>query len=1176
MNLKIFSILSKKGCIKVRSLSLIAILGLVLTTGIQAQAQDKKISMNTGHDITLVELFNKIEKASNYLFQYKDQDVAGINVNVSVKNATVREILDKAFNKTDLGYRISDRYVIVEKVAVPAASKAKNVKVTITGVVTDMNNSPLPGVFVLEQGSTSNGVTTDENGAYSITVLDDGNAALTFTCMGFTDKTINITSGRAVINVRMQDDTTLLEEVVVVGYGVQKKLNLTGSVSSTSGEVLSDRPIGNIAQGLQGLIPNLNITFASGKPDTQANINIRGNTSLNGGSALILLDGVEISDLSLVNPQDVENISVLKDASAAAVYGARAAFGVMLITTKKGANNKKIQINYNNNLSWNMPARIPEMPNSYDWACMWNLAVQHDSGDPSDFYFNDKFMNYLKLHNEDPEHNPGVLVDTEGIQDSRNTPTTPGWAYVSNTNWLEEFYRKSGFMHQHNFSVTGGTEKVSYYGSLGIKDQQGIFRHGNDHYGRINATLSVDMKLTKWLDLGLSARMNYIKTDEPNVDFQNNKGYTLYYEVYRMYPTVPVYLPNGEFAGMRGHHMNHNVIGKMELAGRDIKRTWDQWYTARLDIHPIEGLSIKADFSYNTFFKRGKQHGKTFYQTYPLGRAPELVGKPNNVTNTHTNNLYNALNVWAEYKHTFGEKHNFGVMAGYNQEEKRYYTNSLRMNDLYDNDLPMTDMAANFLKTDEIGTLWRVQGMFYRLNYDYDSRYLIEVNGRYDGSSKYHKDHRWAFFPSASLGWNIGREKFITDNTSAVDELKLRYSMGMLGNQVTNGYHDYMSIMESTPIKDYVFGGKLENGFKTPTIPNFVTWEKVITYDLGLDWGFLNNRLTGSADFYIRDTKGMVRPVTLPAVFGTSTGQENLADMRTMGWEFNINWRDRVDDVAGSPFDYGFGIGISDYQAQITKYDNPTGILTTFYKGKMMGEIWGYVTDGYIMTEEEGKEMDYRQEFIGKSWKPGDIRYKDLNNDGVINSGKNTLKDPGDRKVIGNSTPRYRFNITGNFGWHGFNLDFAFDGVCKRDIWVGSDIFWGFARDIYNSAVTQYHVDNTWTEDNPTAYYPRVRMSKSGMNKQVQTKYLQNAAFLRLKNLTLSYSLPQKALDKLKIGAARVYVTGMNVFEVTGLPPFMTPDIADNIVDSKTFDSPNAGKEYAFMRSWSLGLNITF
>ncbi len=1169
---------SLRGCRVIKNFAFIVTLLWGIATSVPVFAQNDGITIDTKHAVTLPELFVKIEKASDYLFQYKNEDIPDVNVRITMKNATISQILDAAFRGTDLAYELKNRYVIVKNGAVkdnrPAVEKKTIGKLVVSGVVTDANGGFLPGVVVFEESTPSNAVTTDIDGRYSIELIGGGSSTIVFNCMGFHENKVKLSNGRTKVNVIMEEDKILLDEVVVVGYGVQKKLNMTGSVASTSGDVLSERPIANVAQGLQGVIPNLNITFNSGQPDSEAKVNIRGNTSLNGGNALILLDGVEISDLSLVNPQDIENISVLKDASAAAVYGARAAFGVMLITTKKGSTDMKPQVNYNNNLSWSTPARIShmKMPRSDVWAEMWNTACDNEG---VKHYFNDKFMSYLHAYIEDPVNNPDVLLDIEGIQDSRNTPANPGWAFVSNTDWLQAFYKKAGFMHQHNASITGGGKKSKYYASVGFKDQNGVFRYGNDKYQRVNANLSLDVALSKSLDVSFSTRMNFMKKDVPNVA-SDNAAATIYYEVYRMFPTMPIFLPNGDWAGMRQYHSNWNIIGIMANSGRRVDQTWDNWYTGRFDFHPIAGLSIKGDYSYNTFFRRYKAHEKTFYQNFPEGRDPEIIGEPNGVKNSHQNNIYQAFNIWAEYKHTFGENHNMSLMAGYNQEQKTFYTNSLSMNKLIDNNLPVTDMAQEYIKNDEINTLWRVQGTFFRVNYDYDSRYLLEVNGRYDGSSKYASADRWSFFPSASFGWNIAREPFMESTRNVIDELKLRYSMGMLGNQVTDGYHDYMSIIQSKPLPNYSFDNRLVEGLTTPSIPSLVTWEKVLTYDIGLDWSFLQSRLHGSFDWYIRDTKGMVRTVTLPATFGTSTGKENVADMRTIGWEFDISWRDRINDVLGSPFDYGVGIGLSDYQASITKYDNPTGALKDFYKGKKMGEIWGYETRGFIQDETEAEEMGEVQKYLSSKWYPGDIRYRDLNGDGYINTGKNTLDDPGDRKVIGNSTPRYRFNLTGNFGWHGFNLDFAFEGVAKRDVWISSDVFWGFARDIYNSSVMEWHVDKVWTEQNTNAYFPRLMYSGNSKSKQVQTKYLQNAAYLRLKNLTLSYDLPQACLDKMKISKARIYVSGMNVFEITALPPFMTPDIVDQIAGAKNLLSGNTGKEYTFLRSWSLGLNITF
>ena len=1124
-------------------------------------------------------LFKALEKESKYVFFYKD-DVFTHDEKISIKadNESVVSILNKVLTPRNLGFTVKGRQVVVVSLDKAPGMVNKTTKVQedyqLKGQVVDVNGDPLPGVNITLQETTV-GAITDLDGQFSLDVKDGKRALLVASYIGFGTKKIWVDENTGFLKIELKETAASLNEVVVVGYGTQKKLNLTGAVTTASGDILENRPIGNIAQGLQGMVPNLNITFNSGQPNQAAQINIRGNTSLNGGNALILVDGVEISDLSLINPQDVESVSVLKDASAAAVYGARAAFGVMLVTTKKGNRNQKTRVNYSNNFSWSSPARLPEMPRSDVWVRMWNKAYAYDT--PGGYYFNDKFLKYLDAHIADPKNNPAILVDTEGIQNSNYNPSNPGWAYVGNTNWLEEFYRNSAFMQQHNASISGGTERNNYYASIGFKDQSGIFRYGNDTYKRFNLSFNFDTKLTKWLDMSFSTRLSNIQNDEPYMDNGGSDAQTWYYEVYRMFPTLSIYLPNGDFAGLYLNSGNFNIIGKMALAGRNKKKTWDQWYTGRFDLHPIKGLSIKGDYSWNRYSTVQKFHRKEMTQTFPEGGPQYTVETPNYVKNYNSNNIYQAFNIWAEYKKSFNEEHNISVMAGYNQEEKKYNSTAYTMTDLYNNDLPVSDLAINYKNNDETDDIWRVQGAFFRLNYDYKSKYLMEVNGRYDGSSKYAKHDRWAFFPSASIGWRISEEKFFKQLKGVVDNLKIRASIGALGNQVTDGYHSYMSTLKGKVLNNYMMGGKVINALDIPTLPSLVTWEKVISKDIGLDWSLFNNRFTGTFDFYVRDTKDMVRSVTLPAVLGTSGGKENVADMRTVGWEVELTWKDRLQNVLGSPLDYSFTVGLSDYQAEITKFDNPNGSLSMYYKGYKFGEIWGYVTDGFIQDEFEADRMNYVQKFISSKWYPGDIRYKDLNGDGVINNGTVTLDDPGDKKIIGNSTPRYRFNLQGSIGWHGFDIRAIFEGVGKRDMWTSSDIFWGFSRGIYNSCVTQYHIDNTWTYENTNAYYPRLTGSANNRSKQVQSKYLQNAAYIRLKDITVSYNVPKKWLSKLKIEQARVYVSGLNLWEKTGLPPFMTPDIVDQMTgpDVKLM-SENSGKEYAFMRSLSFGVNLTF
>lgn len=1128
--------------------------------------KERNITFNV-KDGQLADVLKNISQQTNFKFLYDQNTLRDVpSVTIDVKNATIQELLDLISRQTGLYFYRTDNTISVS--STPPNRRRENSsnqsqrELTIRGRITDEAGDPIIGANVIDKNIARNGTVTDIDGNFSLNVRRD--ATITISYIGYEAQEIRV-NGKSFFDIVLIEDTKTLDEVVVVGYGTQKKLNMTGAVASVSGDVLSDRPIGNIAQGLQGVIPNLNISFKSGQPSSSAGINIRGNTSLNGGSALVLIDGVE-GDLSMINPQDVESVSILKDASSAAIYGARAAFGVMLVTTKQGSKGQKVKINYNNNLAWSTPARLPKMPRADVWARAWNDA--YDSESPGDYYFNDRFLEALDAHIADPEHNPAILVDTEGIQSPNYTPNNPGWAYVGNTDWIHEFYKDAAFMQQHNISVAGGSDKSSYYLSGGFKDQGGIFRYGNDSYKRYNLAFTFDTKITDWLDLGFSTKYNYTKNDEPYR--AGSSAETWYYEVYRMFPTLSVFLPNGDFAGMSLSRGNYNVIGHMAEAGRNIGTGNDAWYTGRFDLHPLKGLSIKGNYTLNKYFGKRKIHRKTVYQTMPEGVAPIESQTPNFVQNGNTENTYQTFNLWAEYDWNINESHNFKAMGGYNQEGKDYTGLSLKMSDLFDNETPISDLAINYVSNSETDTRWRVQGLFYRFNYDYKSKYLLELNGRYDGSSKFPSGKRHVFVPSASAGWRISEEGFFSPLRSVVDNLKFRASYGVLGNQAISSYFSYVASLNGGAMTNYMMNGEPLTFISAPSLPNNVTWEKVVNSNFGIDMALFGNRLSTSFDYYIRDTKDMIRPVTLPAVLGTSGGQENLADMRTKGWELEIEWRDKINNVLGSPLTYSISAGLYDYQAEITKFDNPTGSLATYYKGYKMGDYWGYVTDGFIEDEHEAARMNYIQSYIYHTWKPGDIRYKDVNNDGVVNIGKNTLDDPGDRVIIGNNTPRYRYNSKLDINWKGFGLWVMLDGVGKRDVWTSSDQFWGFPRGIYNGNIFQYHIDNTWSPEHRDAYYPR--KSLNNRNIQRQSKYLLNAAYLRLKSLTVSYNLPRELLSNLAIDQLRVYVSGNNLWEKTYMPPFMTPDITESLSDGGS----NSGKEYAFMRNFSLGVNITF
>lgn len=1043
-----------------------------------------------------------------------------------------------------------------------AATEITQQKSTCTGVVKDATGETVIGASVMVKGTT-NGTITGLDGDFSIPNVDNG-AIIQISFVGYITQEVKWNG--APLNVVLKDDTKTLDEVVVVGYGTQKKVNLTGSVAMADGDVLQDRPISNIAQGLQGAIPNLNITFDSGNPNATTKFNIRGTTSLNGGSALVLVDGVETSDLSLLNPQDIENVSVLKDASSAAVYGARAAFGVILITTKKGQANQKLRVNYNNNFSWSSPSRLPDGISADKWINAQNQANINNGGGA---YWKPAHVAAVEAYCKDPNNNPSAFLDTTGDFTSKGQ-----WAYAGNTDWFDELYNDAAFMQQHNASISGGSEKNSYYGSVGYKGQDGLLAYGTDKYKRINMTFNFTSQLTKWLEISFRTKYNRNETDEPNSHYY--MGSSPYYEVYRAMPFIPVRLPDGNFAGVEGANFNYNIAGILAEAGRKTTNSDDFWYTASFNLTPLKGLSIKGDYTGNKFYKDERAHEKTLYQIQPDGSY--LSKQPvSGVNNNKYNDTYQALNVWAEYKTNFN-KHSVGAMVGYNQEEKKITELKTSVKNLYDNNTPVSDLAATLSSIGEGATLWAVQGAFFRLNYDYAGKYLLEVNGRYDGSSKYGSGNRWGFFPSVSAGWRLSEEKWFEPARELFDNVKLRASFGQLGNQVTNGNFDYLSSLSGETLS-YLMNGTVINGLKPATLASAnISWEKVTTANFGLDLNLLQNRLSASFDYYLRNTSDMVISKAYPAVLGTTGGKENLASMRTNGWELSLTWNDKIEDVAGSPLSYSIGAGLADSYSTITKYDNPTRSLADYYKGQRIGEIWGYVTDGFIKDEAEAKEMATKQSFISTVWIPGDIRYKDLDGKEGINQGENTVDNPGDRKVIGNTTPRYSYNINLGASWKGFDLRVFFEGIAKRDIWMDSEVFWGFKTGIWHAAITDYHVDNSWSPTNPNAYYPVPTWSNR--SKQTQTKYLQNAAYIRLKDLTLSYTLPKSWLSNIGVEQLRIFASGQNLFVGTKLFKYLDPDIVSNRrTDSKDgqVGALNAdGKVYPFSRTYSFGINLTF
>lgn len=1020
------------------------------------------------------------------------------------------------------------------------------------GVVTDTTGETVIGASVVVKGTT-NGTITGLDGDFSLSGVTKG-SILVVSFVGYQNTEVKW-NGQP-LTIVLKEDTKVLDEVVVVGYGTQKKANLSGAVAAVDGKVLQDRPITNIGQGLQGVVPNLNITMNNGgAPGATSSFNIRGNTSLNGGSPLVLVDNVQM-DANLVNPDDIESISVLKDAASASIYGARAAYGVILITTKKGKKSDKPTVSLSATGYWQSPALTFHNVNSMQYLTMMDEAYQNDGG--SGHYFKSQVYQYAEDYFNGKYDSP-VFFDT--------AYDTYKYGYCGNTDWWDELY-KTSFSQIYTANISGGNDRTTYYASVSMNDQGGILKAGDDKYNKYNANVNISSNITKWLNV--SAKIAHTYTDELHptggttaMNSTAYSGLSSYSGMMKgdLSPLMPVKHPDGHYAGQGSYT---NPVAIMEQGGNAQYKQNDLWMTGAVKITTIKGLVINADYTWNFYGKSSNRHVQNFYDYTAVPGTENYYPwtNPSSVTVTNNDDYYNAFNAFAEYTFSLKEKHNFKVMVGYNQENKHKKYHYAGRKNLIDSSNPSLNLAYGDMAMNGSETHWSVNGFFARINYDYKGKYLLELNGRYDGSSKFPHGDRYAFFPSASVAWRVSEEKFWEPIRGWFDNFKLRASYGSLGNQALDEsrYGNFPYLATYGINTKY---GALLNGTRpvAVSVPGLVsasfTWETVNQIDFGFDASFFGGRLNTSFDWYRRNTKDMLTAgQALPAVLGTSVPQENAADMKTVGWEVSLEWNDRLSN--------GFGYHIkgvlSDYQASITKFSNPTKLLGTHYVGEKLNEIWGYVSNGLFQSDEDAKAAD--QSYLsGGSWGAGDVKYEDLNNDGKIDIGKNTLDDSGDRKIIGNSTPRYSYGITAGFDYKGFDFEMFWQGIGKRDYWLGGSQFWGFTDEWCTPLTSSL---DYWTEDNRDAYFPRLHhYGVNGGNHQVSTRYLQNAAYLRLKNVVLGYTIPRSITEKVKISRLRVFVQGENLLTSTPLIDSYDPETLNNMT-------------YPINKKISVGLNLTF
>ncbi|MDR0995868.1 MAG: TonB-dependent receptor [Tannerella sp.] len=1060
---------------------------------------------------------------------------------------------------------------------------------TVTGKVVDTTGEPIVGATILEKGTSSNGVVTDVNGHFSLTVKPG--AILQISYVGYKTLDIKATSN---MKVTLSEDSEKLGEVVVVGYGTQKKVNLTGAVATVDvKQAVDSRPISDIGRALQGSVPGLVVSTKNGSIGGAPTIKIRGSIGSPNGDAnpLILVDNVECTDISLVNPDDIESISVLKDAASASIYGARGAFGVVLITTKAREKHDRVSVKYSANFSWRTPTVKPAQLPGWEQASInlqgeENASTPHNSYNPLGWVVNaetvQKMKDYWDKYGYGKQFGPEMVEGRDFAYDGS------GMHYYRTWDWYDMAVRNWSPQENHTLSVNGGNGKTNYNVSLGYLMQNGMWKVNSDNYNRYNGNFSLNSELSKYVTM--RAGLMYTRGD---YDYPFTYGsYNRLYYLYRWQPMYPYGLLDGK--------PFRSALTELEQAPMNKQRREYVRMNGGLTIKPIKDLSIDIDGTYSTtetqlHLNGAPVYGYNIFTNYASVDALKAsYGNFESSSYDYTREEYGRTqamtgNFVATYQKQLGA-HNLKVMAGSNLEKSEYKYYWVKRMNLLDTEKPELNLATGDLTTNNQHTWWAVAGFFGRINYNYKDRYLLELNGRYDGSSRFPAGSRFAFFPSGSAGWRASEESFMQGLKPYLSTLKIRGSYGAIGNQDV-GNNVFVSTM--TAIADpWIIDGKQVQSIGMPTmVAKSLTWERVSTLDIGADVRFFNDALGVTFDWYDRRTSNILtKNNTLPLTLGADAPYENLGAIKTPGWELAVDYH----HTFANGFNFGVTANISDYKTIVDKWVDNTGIptfsstgtgwwSTTYYKkGMVLGDIWGLKFDRFLTDKDFNADgtlkaglPDQTQVFPRNyRFAPGDVLYKDLDGDGVITKGTTTTK-PGDLSIIGNALPRFQYGFNIDAGWKGFDFNMFLQGVAKRDLFAaGNQVLPGFTSgEPYYKGAEDY-----WTEDNQNAYYPRPMVYGQSLtgNYQVNDRYMLNMAYLRCKSLTLGYSIPKQAINRIKfIKNLRVYFTAENLFTIDGLKPEIDPEVDLQYITGTTADARSYGRSYPYYKSLSFGLQLT-
>lgn len=1073
-------------------------------------AVSQKITLQ-GENLSVKDYLNTIEKQTDFLFIYD----AGVNVNkkisVNMVSKSIREVLDNLSTQLGLNYSQKGSYIVLsshkaKETSIPVVAQQKK---TITGVVTDDLGEPIIGANVIEKGTT-NGIITDINGKFTLDIAPG--AVIQFSYIGYNTQEVKV-GNQSTLAIRLVEDTQALSEVVVVGYGIQRKVTTTGAVTKLEGDEINKMTVVNATKALQGLSPGITVVDRGGAPGSDdPEIYLRGVGTTGNAKPLVLVDGIEMS-LSQIPSSEIENISVLKDAASASIYGSRAAHGVILVTTKRGKEGK-VKLSYDGTIGFQDRAVKAEQVSAREYMTMVNEALVNSGGSSK--------------YSEDD------ILATERGDDPYNH---------SYLNWGDEVYKPT-YITQHTLNLTGGSEVGRYLVSFDYLDQPGLVK--NTEYQRYSYRVNTDLNIGKMLKVSSDVTYRHIDRLWPE-----SLG-SVQYDVWSMQPTSPVRYENGDY---RLDKQNRNAISLMDMdvVGEDRYNKDVVYGQVKADFEPIKDLVFTGMASLNGSWDRRKIHYKNYKYYNEAGELITQRNNPNSVKDSRNDSYQMTLRFLANYKKRFGDDHDLALLYGMEQISYRNYYSMAQRKDLISDALPDISLgSAGSQFAEGYPTKWGINSFFGRVNYGFKDKYLFEANIRTDGSSRFAKGHKWGVFPSFSAAWRISEEGFMK-NLGFVDNLKLRASWGQTGNERIDAFM-YLPQYNTSNV---VMNGSLVSAVYQKKMANpDVTWETVEQTNIGLDFGFLNNSIYGELDWYSKDTKDILLALGIPHFIGLDAPEQNAGVVRNSGIEAMVGFRKTFGEFT---FNTSFNLAYNKNEwidrggddKNISGYNIQT-------IGSPLNAFYIYQADGLIANEQELEEYraKYKSDPRGMSdLHAGDVKLVDANNDGTI--------DPDDRQIFASNIPKftYGWNISGEY--KGFDLSLLFQGSSGANRMMYGEWIEGPSYE----AFTGVHFRDRWTEENQNgnAEMPRLEAANNRNASTYNSFFLKKTNYLRLKNAQLGYTFSKGITDKLRITKLRLYVSGSNLLTFSSLYQGLDPEgKSDRINDFPPLKIVNFGVNIIF------------